>query len=70
MANEFNMSGSIATDREDEFNECLQMLASGEIDVDPLISHRLEFDQLDETFRIAADTDASAKVIVTFPQTA
>ena len=70
MANEFNMSGSIATDREDEFNECLQMLASGEIDVDPLISHRLKFDQLDEAFRIAADTDASAKVIVTFPQTA
>lgn len=70
MANEFSISGSIATDREDEFNECLQMLASGEINVDPLISHRIEFDKLDEAFRIAADTDASAKVIVTFPQTA
>ncbi|MCK0530539.1 zinc-dependent alcohol dehydrogenase [Sphingobium agri] len=70
MANEFSISGSIATDREDEFNECLQMLASGDIDVDPLISHRVEFAQLDEAFRIAADTDASAKVIVTFPQTA
>lgn len=70
MANEFSISGSIATDREDEFNECLQMLASGEINVDPLISHRIEFDKLDEAFRIAADTEASAKVIVTFPQAA
>ena len=70
MANEFSISGSIATDREDEFNECLQMLASGEINVDPLISHRIAFDKLDEAFRIAADTEASAKVIVTFPQTA
>ena len=70
MANEFSISGSIATDREDEFNECLQMLASGEINVDPLISHRIAFDKLDEAFRIAADTEASAKVIVTFPQAA
>ncbi len=70
MANEFSISGSIATDREDEFNECLQMLASGDVNVGPLISHRVEFVQLDEAFRIAADTDASAKVIVTFPQTA
>lgn len=70
MANEFSISGSIATDREDEFNECLQMLASGDIDVGPLISHRVEFARLDEAFSIAADTEASAKVIVTFPQTA
>ncbi|CAD7340686.1 MULTISPECIES: zinc-dependent alcohol dehydrogenase [unclassified Sphingobium] len=70
MANEFSISGSIATDREDEFNECLQMLASGDVNIGPLISHRVDFAQLDEAFRIAADTDASAKVIVTFPQTA
>lgn len=66
MANEFSISGSIATDREDEFNECLKMLADGAIDVEPLISHRIDFSELDEAFRIAADTDASAKVIVTF----
>jgi 2-desacetyl-2-hydroxyethyl bacteriochlorophyllide A dehydrogenase len=66
MANEFSISGSIATDREDEFNECLKMLADGEVDVEPLISHRVDFSRLDEAFRIAADTEASAKVIVTF----
>lgn len=66
MANEFSISGSIATDREDEFNECLKMLADGEVDVEPLISHRVDFSRLGEAFRIAADTEASAKVIVTF----
>ena len=66
MANEFSISGSIATDREEEFNECLKMLAGDEVDVGPLISHRIDFSQLDDAFRIAADTQASAKVIVTF----
>lgn len=70
MANEFSMSGSIATDRADEFNECLRMLAEDAIDVDLLISHRIAFDQLEEAFAIARDADAAAKVIVTFPQPA
>lgn len=68
MANEFWISGSIATDREDEFNECLRMLAEGTIDVAPLISHRIGFDHLEEAFETAADVDGSAKVMVTFPQ--
>ncbi|MFC4594500.1 zinc-dependent alcohol dehydrogenase [Sphingobium tyrosinilyticum] len=70
MANEFSISGSIASDRAEEFNECVKMLADGKVNVDPLISHRIDFNQLDEAFRTAADPEASAKVIVTFPQVA
>lgn len=70
MANEFSVSGSIADDRKDEFMECLAMLASGTIDVSPLISHHFDFDRLEEAFETAADVDGSAKVIVTFPQAA
>lgn len=66
MANEFSITGSIATDRADEFNECLAMLAESAIDVEPLISHRIGFEQVEEAFRIASDTERSAKVIVTF----
>lgn len=66
MANEFSISGSIATDRADEFNECLAMLAEGTIDVEPLISHRIGFDRVEEAFQVAANTEQSAKVIVTF----
>ena len=66
MANEFSITGSIALDRADEFNECLDLLAQDGIDVEPLISHRMPFDQLKEAFRIAADTDRSAKVLVHF----
>jgi threonine dehydrogenase-like Zn-dependent dehydrogenase len=40
------------------------------VNVDPLISHRIDFNQLDEAFRTASDPEASAKVIVTFPQVA
>ncbi len=70
MANEFSISGSIAADREAEFNECLRMLAEGTIDVTPLISHRIGFNRLREAFDTAADVDGSAKVLVTFPQAA
>jgi threonine dehydrogenase-like Zn-dependent dehydrogenase len=68
MANEFSITGSIATDREDEFNECLRMLAEDNFDVAPLISQQVPFDQVEDAFRLARDLDASAKVIVTFPQ--
>lgn len=70
MANEFSITGSIASDREAEFNECLRMLAEGTIDVAPLISHRIGFDRLEEAFATASDTDGSAKVMVTFPHVA
>lgn len=70
MANEIMVSGSIAVERHAEFGECLDMLAGGEIDVEPLISHRIAFDQVEDAFRIAADADGSAKVMLTFPATA
>jgi len=68
MANEFSITGSIATDREDEFNESLQMLAQEDLHISPLISQLVPFDQVEDAFRIARDLDASAKVIVTFPR--
>jgi 2-desacetyl-2-hydroxyethyl bacteriochlorophyllide A dehydrogenase len=66
MANEVSISGSVADSRAEEFNECVKMLADGVVNVDPLISHRMDFSQLAEAFRTAADADVSAKVIVTF----
>ncbi|HEY4545070.1 MAG TPA: zinc-binding dehydrogenase [Pedomonas sp.] len=70
MANEILISGSIAVERHAEFGECLDMLAKGEIDVEPLISHRIAFERVDEAFKIAADADASAKVMLTFGERA
>lgn len=66
MANEITVAGSIADKRHAEFGECLDMLAKGDIDVEPLISHRIAFEQVDEAFKIAADADKSAKVMLTF----
>lgn len=66
MANEITIAGSIADKRHAEFGECLDMLAKGEIDVEPLISHRIAFEQTHEAFKIAANADASAKVMLTF----
>ncbi|MFT4054418.1 MAG: zinc-binding dehydrogenase [Novosphingobium sp.] len=68
MANEFSIAGSIAADREDEFNECLRLLADESIDLGPLVSHRFTFDEIEDAFRVAADVDGSAKVIVRFPE--
>ena len=68
MANEIMISGSIAVERHAEFGECLDMLATGDIDVEPLISHRIAFEQTHEAFKIAADADKSAKVMLTFAE--
>lgn len=70
MANEIMISGSIAVERHAEFGECLDMLAKGEIDVEPLISHRIAFEHVQDAFKIAADAEQSAKVMLTFPELA
>lgn len=66
MANEITISGSIALDRASEFGAVLDMIASGELDLDPLISHTIPFDAFHEALGIAADADQSAKVMLTF----
>lgn len=66
MANEITIAGSIAVERHAEFGECLDMLAKGDIDVSPLISHRIDFEQTHDAFKIAANADESAKVMLVF----
>jgi 2-desacetyl-2-hydroxyethyl bacteriochlorophyllide A dehydrogenase len=66
MANEITITGSIADDRSDEFGVVLEMIASGQVDLAPMISHRIGFNHLHEALEIAADGSRSAKVILTF----
>ena len=68
MANEIMISGSIAVQRHAEFGACLDMLAKGSIDIEPLVSHRIPFDQIEDAMRTAADVDGSAKVMLLFPE--
>lgn len=69
MANEIMMTGSIAVDRHAEFGEALAMIAAGDIDLSPLISHRMSFDRFHEALAVAADPAEAAKVLLTFPET-
>jgi threonine dehydrogenase-like Zn-dependent dehydrogenase len=45
----------------------VQYLASGRIDVTPLITHQFEFDRVTDAFATAADGRQSAKVQLFFP---
>jgi threonine dehydrogenase-like Zn-dependent dehydrogenase len=67
MANEITIVGSIAVDRAREFGEALEMIAGGEIDLSPMISHRFEFQRFHDALAVAADSKHSAKVMLTFP---
>lgn len=66
MANEIAMTGSIALDRAEEFGDAIAMIASGSVDLAPMISHRFDFDQFHDAIAIAADGDRSAKVMLRF----
>jgi len=66
MANEITMSGSIAVDRAAEFGEALAMIAGGGQDLGPLISHAFDFGDFHKALAVAADSAASAKVMLTF----
>ncbi len=49
------------------FREALDLIAGGEIDVAPLISHRLPLDDIDKTFQIArAREENVVKAVITF----
>lgn len=49
----------------DEFGAALAMLASGAFDAAAMISHRFSLDDVVAAYRIAADPQASAKILVT-----
>jgi len=50
-----------------EFREIVDMLAEHKIDLEPMISHRFDFDDFNKAFETAHDAQHSAKVMVTFP---
>jgi 2-desacetyl-2-hydroxyethyl bacteriochlorophyllide A dehydrogenase len=68
MANELKIVGSCADDRKPEFAEALELIAAGEVDFAPMVSHRIDFSQFHEALAIAADAAQSAKVMLTFDE--
>ena len=66
MAKELVITGSIAYPT-DEFTEVVGMLAAGEVDVSPMISHRYAFDDFPAAFATARDTGRALKVMVEIP---
>lgn len=70
MANELALFGSIADARASEFGEAVAMLAAGQQDLSPLISHRYDFSQFHPALAMAADPACAAKVVLTFGEAA
>jgi threonine dehydrogenase-like Zn-dependent dehydrogenase len=70
MANEVQISGSIAANRVEEFKECVEYLSDRSLNIEPLISHRYPFADIEAAFDMAADVDASAKVMIHFDDAA
>lgn len=66
MMNEIMLIGSVALGRHAEFGEAIDMIVAGEIDLDPMISHRIPFGQFNEALDTARDAAKSAKVILEF----
>lgn len=63
VAKELRMYGSLAY--QGEFAEALALVASGAVDVRPLVSHRFALAEIDRAFAQQADAAASIKVILT-----
>ena len=70
MANEITIAGSIADNRAAEFGEALAMLAAGQCDLGPLISHSYDFSRFHEALDMARDPARAAKVMLTFGEAA
>lgn len=66
MMNEIMVIGSIALGRHAEFGEAVDMIAAGEIDLKPMISHTLPFSRFEEALDTARDATRSAKVMLEF----
>ncbi len=65
LAKELSINLSMAYPN--EFPEVLSLLSAEEIEIQPMISHRFSFDEIQEAFEIAKNPEASAKVMVMFP---
>jgi (R,R)-butanediol dehydrogenase / meso-butanediol dehydrogenase / diacetyl reductase len=64
LAKEMQITTSMAYPT--EFGEVVGILARGEIDTSPLVSHRFDFADFTQAFATAADAERAAKVLVTF----
>ncbi len=70
MANEITLFGSIADARAAEFGEAIAILAAGQQDISPLISHQIPFSRFNDALALAADPSRAAKVVLTFEEAA
>jgi threonine dehydrogenase-like Zn-dependent dehydrogenase len=70
MANEIALFGSIADARAAEFGEAIALLATGQQDLSPLISHQIPFSRFTDALALAADPSRAAKVVLTFDEAA
>ena len=62
LLRELNITGSMAYP--DEFPEVIEMLASGKVDVDPVITHRFPLTQFGDALVQARNTSESIKVLI------
>lgn len=65
MAKELTISGAMAYP--DEFPSVIEMLASGKVDVSPIITHQFDFSDFPAALATAQQPDTAAKVMVNFP---
>jgi threonine dehydrogenase-like Zn-dependent dehydrogenase len=66
-ADVFTVLGSQDEPGLSSYQEAIRLISSGEIDVEPLISHRINISGIDHAFEIAGNrTDGAVKVGVTF----
>ncbi|MEX0347648.1 MAG: L-idonate 5-dehydrogenase [Rhizobiaceae bacterium] len=63
-AKELELRGSFRF--HEEFAQAVEKMLSGRIDVKPLITHTVEFDDAQKAFEIANDRDAAMKVQISF----
>jgi len=66
-ADAFTVLGSQDEPGLPSYVESVRLISSGEIDVEPIISHRINISEIDRAFRIAGErTDGAVKVGITF----
>lgn len=64
MAKELIIKGAMAYP--DEFDDVIDMLLSGQVDVSPMVSHRFPFADFQQALATAQQPQSAAKVMVTF----
>lgn len=62
MQHELKVIGAVAY--EDEFDTAIELLASGKVDLSPMITHRFGLSQIADAFKMQADPENAMKVLV------